>query len=180
MPSIETARLRLRTFRLSDTDDFYRIWTDPEVIKFFPPWPLTREKVARSMARSLERWRERNFGLWALELKENGNLIGSAGLQHLDNTTEVEVAYILDTPYWGKGFATEAAKAALRYGFTEVGIERIVAITDPQNVSSRHVMEKLGMKYEKVTHFYGVDNVYYAVSREAYQPDEDPYLSRRA
>ncbi len=180
LPSIETARLRLRTFRLSDAHDFYRIWTDPEVIKFFPPWPLTREKVANIIARSLERWRERDFGLWALELKESGELIGNCGLQHLDKTAEVEVAYTLDKPYWGCGYATEAAKAALRYGFTEAGIERIVAITDPLNVSSRHVMEKLGMKYEKVTHFYEVENVYYSIERGAYQPDEDPYNSRRA
>ena len=86
--------------------------------------------------------------------------------------------YRLDQLYWHQGIATEATKASLRYGFEEVKLNSIVAITAPEHLASRRVMEKAGLKYEKDAHFYNLDVVYYALAQKAWQPDESLYILR--
>jgi ribosomal-protein-alanine N-acetyltransferase len=107
--------------------------------------------------------------MWAVIHKADGKLIGRCGLCFLDKTPEVELGYLLDKSYWRRGLATEGSHASLKYGFEVIRLEKIVAIAKPENIASRRVMEKVGMKYEKDAYFYNTNVVYYAISRDVYQ-----------
>ena len=166
MAEIETARLRLRMFTQDDLDALSLITGDPEVMKYLgTSGARTREKTKNTIDAILRHWDAHGFGIFALEHKADARLIGWCGLQMLEKTPEVEVAYLLAKDYWNQGLATEAARAAIEYGFNELKINRIVAIARPENVGSYRVMEKVGMKYERDAHYYNVDVVYYALER---------------
>jgi ribosomal-protein-alanine N-acetyltransferase len=107
--------------------------------------------------------------------KSDGAFVGWGGLQPLEESGEIEVGYGFDKPYWGQGYATEIAAAWLRYGFEEARLARIIAVAVPENTASRHVMEKLGMRYEKNAMHYGHDCVLYAITREEFAPREAFY-----
>jgi RimJ/RimL family protein N-acetyltransferase len=178
-PSIETARLRLRPFRARDLDALTPIYADPAVMRYMRTGqPATRERVQAALAFYITYWADHGFGIWAVEHQADGALIGQCGLFHLDNTPEVEVAYLLAQPYWGQGLASEAAGAALRYGFTAVGLARIVAVVRPENVASQRVLTKIGLRFEKFARYYNLDLKYYSLDQPAYQPDGAPYTLR--
>lgn len=88
--------------------------------------------------------------------------------------------YGLARPYWGRGYATEAVRASIRYGFEAVGLESIAAVTRVENLASQRVMQKAGMKYEGRLVFLGFDYVSYAISRRDFRPDDSLYVLRRA
>lgn len=167
MREIETARLRLRPFTPEDLDDMYPIYSNPEVVRYVGKGVRTREETEIGLFYTIEHYRH-GFGMWAVVDKMDNKTIGRCGLCFLDRTPEVELGYVLDKPYWGKGLATEASLASLKYGFEEIQLDRIVAIAHPLNLASRRVMEKVGMKYEKDAHYYDTDVVYYAILREAH------------
>ena len=170
IPEIETARLWLRGFRPDDLDALCQVFGDPEVMKYISGGkPRTREATAEGLHRSIEGWRKRGFGLWAVVEKLNDKMIGYCGLIFLDDTPEIEVAYGLMKSAWGKGFAAEAARASLEFGFEELKLERIVAVVNLQNVASQRVLEKLGMKYTKNVHHYDADLMYYEIAKANYQ-----------
>jgi RimJ/RimL family protein N-acetyltransferase len=170
IPEIETARLHLRAFTPDDLDDLYMVFGDAEVMKYISGGkPRTREATETGLLRTIEGWQKRGFGLWAVAEKDGGKVIGYCGLMFLEDTTEIELAYGLAKSAWGKGFATEAALASLKYGFEELKMERIVAVVNPQNVSSQRVLEKLGMKYTKDARHYDADLMYYEISKQDYQ-----------
>lgn len=108
------------------------------------------------------------FGFCTMTLKSTGEMIGTSGLQPLEDTGEFEVGYNLSEKYWRQGFGYECAMAWLKYGFETAGLERIVAVADPANTGSWRIMEKCGMKYEKTEKHYGMDCVYYAISRSEF------------
>ncbi|HEY9633092.1 MAG TPA: GNAT family N-acetyltransferase [Coleofasciculaceae cyanobacterium] len=167
---IETRRLQLRHFTPNDADELYRIYSYPDLFKYMPnQQPLLWEQTRIVIDSLIESWQRHRFGVWAVIYKKNQELIGHCGLKFLDNTLEIQMGYLLLKSYWGIGLGTEAAGVALKYGFEEASLERIVAIAKPENIASRRVMEKVGMKYEKNAHFYGNDVVYYSISRKAYQ-----------
>jgi len=168
MREIETARLYLRQFTPEDLDDLYRIYSDPEIMKYLTG-VRTREATEIAINTMLKSWEENNFGMWALVHKIDRKMIGRCGLVFLDKTREVELGYTLDKVYWNQGLATEASFASLNYGFQILKLERIVAIARPENIASQRVIQKVGMKYEKNAHFYETDVVYYSISRERYQ-----------
>ena len=162
IPEIETSRLRLRAFTPDDLDDLLQVFGDAEVMKYISGGkPRSREDTQKGLLSSLEGWQRRGFGLWAVVVKESEKLIGYCGLIFLDDTPEIEVAYGLARAYWGKGYATEAALASLRFGFEKLQLERIVAVVNPDNVASQRVLEKLGMTYLKMAHHYETDLMYY-------------------
>jgi ribosomal-protein-alanine N-acetyltransferase len=177
MHEIETLRLRLRRFIPEDRDDLYRLYRDPEVMKYLGKGSLTPVETDAMLSALLAQYRY-GFGMWAVIDRASNELIGRCGLGFLDQTSEVELGYLLDRAYWGRGLATEGAQAALRYGFEVVKLERIVAVAKPENIASRRVMEKLGLKYEKEARYYNTDVVYYALSQEAYQLADFPYWVR--
>jgi ribosomal-protein-alanine N-acetyltransferase len=176
MPALQTARLLLRPFTPADIDALTPIYGDPEVMRYMRTGnPAPRERVAFIIDYYIRYWQEHPFGLWAVERRADGTLIGQCGLFHLDNTPEVEVAYLLAKDAWGQGFATEAAAATLRYGFETVSLDRIVAVVRPQNVASQRVLEKIGLGFQRVARYYELDVRYYGLDRADWQPDGAAY-----
>jgi RimJ/RimL family protein N-acetyltransferase len=168
MPEIETSQLRLRMFTPDDLDALALITGDPEVMKYLgTSGARSKEKTKNTIDAILRHWHEHGLGIWAVEHKADQKLIGWCGLQMLEKTPEIEVAYLLAKDYWNQGLATEAARAAIEYGFGELKLKRIVAIARPENTGSYRVMEKVGMKYERDAHFYNVDVVYYAIENKS-------------
>lgn len=177
---IETARLRLRPLVAEDLDAIYGLWVEPGVRKYL--WDdehISREKAEAVLARGIDDFRSHGFGLWAVIHKESGGLIGFCGFRFLDDTSEVELLYGISTPYWGIGLATEAARATIRYGFEEVGFERVLGITDTENTASRRVLEKIGMKSQGRVFREGRDETHYAIRRKEFHPDDASYALRR-
>lgn len=154
----------------------YRLITDADVTRFIPRpagCEIKREDVLSSLPRRLERWRENGFAQLGVFEKETGKLSGYCGLQYLDKTPEVEIYYGFFMEFWGKGYATEAAKALLRFGFEEAKLEKIVGATHLENFPSQNVLKKIGLKQEKeLRHLYGEDSVYFSLSRADYKADE--------
>ncbi len=146
---LSTERLWLRHWRITDREPFAALNADPEVMEYFPDL-LTREQSDR-LGERIEADFERNgYGLWALETKAGGEFIGFTGLAPVTYETPftpaVEVGWRLARAAWGNGYATEAARAALAFGFDEVGLDEIVSFTTVGNVRSRAVMERIGME----------------------------------
>ncbi|MGC2237921.1 MAG: GNAT family N-acetyltransferase [Pyrinomonadaceae bacterium] len=177
LPIIETKRLLLRMYKPEELEIVYKMLADKDVTRFYPPgFSITREDVLASLPRRVERWRERGFAQLGVFEKENENLTGYCGLQYFDNTPEVEIYYGFFKDSWGKGFATEAARAMLRFGFEETNLDEIVAGTHPDNFASQKVLMNIGLKkHEGLRRFYNIDSVYFSISREDYKPDEVEY-----
>jgi ribosomal-protein-alanine N-acetyltransferase len=174
---IETARLRLRMFRPEDLDGLAAMFSDPEVMKYVEDGkPASREQARKALDSVIQHWRRHGFGRWAVEDKTTREFVGFGGLRSLFGMPEV--VYHFATRHWGKGLATELGRASLRYGFETHRFTRIVAIAKPENVASIHVMEKLGMHFEKRTSYYNIDVVQYELARENFRPDDSVYVTR--
>ena len=153
---IDTPRLLLRPWRDADRDPFFRITSDPRVMEFFPA-PLTREQSDDLVGRCQAHFDQHGFTFFAAELRETGELTGFIGLAHTPFESHftpcVEIGWRLAFDHWGRGLATEGARASLRYGFEQLQLPEIVALTVPANVRSRRVMEKLGMTRDPADDF---------------------------
>jgi RimJ/RimL family protein N-acetyltransferase len=161
---MQTERLVFSPWSESDWLDFKPIATDSEVVRYISegqPWP--DERIQEFVRRQMRCLRERSYCLWKLLEPGAGRMVGFCGMQPLSNSAEIEIGWWLARSHWGRGLATEAARAALRDGFERVGLRRIVAIAQPANRASLRVMEKLGMHYEQDTRHKGIDVVLYAV-----------------
>lgn len=150
---LETERLLLRHQEPGDVDGLWALYQDPRVSRFIPDVARSREEVLEE----LEWFRNGHprfpeLGLWATVLKESGGLIGRCGLipWTIDDRHEVEVAYLIDPAQWGRGLATEAARAIRDHAHHKLGLPRLIALIDAENVASRRVAEKIGLAFEKV------------------------------
>lgn len=175
-PIIETDRLTLRGFVSKDLDRLAEMLDKPEVMRYMPGGkPFPRERAEATLRNILNHWEKNAFGWWAVDHKADTRLIGWCGLGIVDELGETEVAYLFDEPYWGKGIATEAAHASLRYGFEELKLDRVIALAHTENKASQRVMQKNGMVYEAVLHLWGLDLVKYAITRDAFRPNQAAY-----
>lgn len=145
---LRTNRLLLRSWRSDDLPIFAALNADPRVMKFMPK-ALTREESDAFVTRIQDHFARNGFGLWAVEVPNVAPLIGFVGLNVPTFTAAftpcVEVGWRLAYDHWGQGYATEAARSALDFGFNTVGLQEIVAMTVPANQRSQRVMERLGM-----------------------------------
>lgn len=178
---IETERLIIKPYCLDDIDDLYKIYSDEKVMVFIPEGVMTYAWVRDLIKWMVDYCYENNtpeniikFGVSVVE-KEKNKVIGWCGLGSLDCKPEdVEIFYGLSYEYWGHGLATEAVNAMLNYGFNTIGLKRIIAVVNPDNYASRKVIEKNGMKYEKILniddiHYSGYNGeLYYALTKEDY------------
>ena len=163
---IETERLTLRKFTPDDL---------PWLIEMRAPEPVNRylggikmqnpESLAVRLKFYIDCYDKFGFGNCAMGLKETGELIGTSGLQPLEDTGEIEVGYNLSERFWRQGYGYECAMAWLMHGFEKCGLERIVAVAYPENIGSWRIMEKCGMSYQKTEPHYGIECVFYAISR---------------
>ena len=167
MPSIDTARLRLRMFTSEDLDDLSDLFADPDVMRYVGNGlPATRQEAQVALVSILKHWETHGFGRWVVTEKTSGQFLGFGGLRSLVETPEL--VYHLHKRYWGQGLATELARGCLAYGFEQHGFDHIVAIAKPGNAASLRVMQKVGMHYAMHTNYHGIDVVEYTISREEF------------
>jgi [ribosomal protein S5]-alanine N-acetyltransferase len=155
-PAIETDRLHLRPFTLEDGDAFAAICGDPVVMRYYTSlW--SREDAERFVERQIASLEQRSYSLLAVIHKQDDRFIGYCGLLHqqLQWGDEVEVGYMLDKAYWGRGLATEAARACMEDAFQRLGLRRLISLIHPENRASLRVAEKNGLRYERDTPFRG-------------------------
>lgn len=165
IPEVVTERLVLRGLEQSDLDAYAAICADPEVRRYLGDGrPLERPAVWREIAIFLGHWDLRGFGQWAVVERETGQLLGRAGLWQPEGWPGLEVGWVLGRSHWGRGFATEAARASLNHAFAGLGAHHVISIIRPDNERSIRVAERLGEQYERrvelsrmVHHVYGID-----------------------
>ena len=148
---IETTRLLLRRFTLNDIDAAYQMNLDTEVSKYTGDGGVvSRAEIQKRITEDvLGDYHKYGYGRLAVELKATQKFIGFAGLKYLDDLNEVDLGYRFMTPYWGKGYATEAGKACVHFGFKNLGLKKIVGFVLPENLGSIRVLEKLGFLFDK-------------------------------
>ena len=148
IPTITTKRLLLRGWRDADRAPFAALNADPEVMRYLSR-QLTRDESDAFIDRIMARWAERGHGLWAVERRADGAFLGFTGLAWHDFeapfTPTVEIGWRLGREAWGHGYATEAATAALAWGFEVLGLEEVLSWTTVANLRSRRVIERIGM-----------------------------------
>ncbi len=169
---LETKRLLLRRLVMDDLNDLFRLYSDPEIRKYFPEGVLNYEDTKDELEWFLNGHpKHPELGLWATIHKESGNFIGRCGLLTwtIEGQDEVEIAYLLDKAYWKQGLGTEAAQAILQYGFEKLNLSRLICMIDPENVASQRVAERIGMTFEKKVDGYEGDNLpffIYSITRK--------------
>jgi RimJ/RimL family protein N-acetyltransferase len=155
-PELRTQRLLLRRWRPDDAEPFAALNADPDVMELFPK-RLSRQETKAFIRRIEEEFTERGHGLWAVEVRGFAPFIGFVGLHHhtfpAHFTPAVEVGWRVARRHWGRGYATEAAREALAFGFGRLALGEIVSFTVPQNARSRQVMERLGLTHTEADDF---------------------------
>jgi len=150
MKVISTKRLTLRLWQPEDAERFYQLSQDPLVQKFIP-FPVSREKATQLVADMNDCFAKHHYTLWIVEEKASKAFMGYVGLSPVSPSMPYapgpEIGWRFASPFWGKGYATEAAQACLNYVFTKLDLQEVVALTNPSNTRSLRVMEKLGMHY---------------------------------
>lgn len=159
--TIETDRLILRRFTIDDAEDMYNNWaSDPEVTKFLT-WPThSSVDVSRYVLNDwVPHYEEGDYFNWAMELKENGQVIGNISVVEVKERAEAaDMGYCMSRAYWGRGLMPEALKAVMDYLFDVVGLNRVAACHDVNNPKSGRVMDKAGMKREGILRGAGRNN----------------------
>ena len=175
MTELRTARLLLRQWHDDDLDALAPIYSDPEVMRYIADGSVrTRAETADHLERMRQQWDENGFGLFAAEVLTTGELAGWVGLAVPYFLPEVlptvEIGWRLGRPFWGRGLATEGARAALRFGLVDRGLDRIVSIRHVDNAASGRVMEKLGLTFDRHTTVPGTGRPVgvFAITRQQY------------
>lgn len=149
---LETQRLIIREWTNSDEDKsaLYDILSSPITMRFWPI-PYTFEQTVAWIDSNIKRYEESEFGRWAVVLKESNKIIGDCGIAKtkIDEKSEHDLGYIIHYPHWQNGFAAEAAKACLDYGFKELQLKRLCANMPYDHIGSIKTAEKIGMSKEK-------------------------------
>lgn len=166
-PWLETLRLALREFGPGDVDDLYRLDRDPRVIRHIAGLkPATRDQAASTVRRIIGYYRlYPELGAWHATRRDTGAFIGWFSLKYAGRSSDIEIGYRLVPQAWGRGFATEGATALLNFGFDELGLHRIIGVTDRGNRASQRVLLKAGLEdrgwghyYDRRLRLFGADN----------------------
>ena len=161
-----TERLALRPLRASDLRAMHAMWSDPEVGRWVGGTHERLQESREELGQHLEHQAHHGFSFWAVEERASGDLVGEVGLMYLEgHGPEVEVGWCLARPAWGRGYATEAARAWLDAGFTHLGLDRILAAVLAENARSRAVCERLGMAQDGPRQVHGLEHLIYVRDR---------------
>lgn len=169
MNCLETDNLFLRLFTPDDLEDLARIFAKPSVMKYLGVNgdPMTRDETETALLSMIRHWEKNNFGRWAVVSKTDNSLIGCSGLRSYEDVAEL--VYLIDEPQWGKGLATEIARACLNFGFNSRNFQKIIAFARPANISSQNVMKKIGMRFIQEITVFGIFVVQYEILKEDYE-----------
>lgn len=145
---IETERLKLRVPRISDQIFFTKLYGNPEVMKHIPPngKPATPNEAKARLNSLITHWGRHEYGMFVVELKDAAIPVGYCGLRYLPETGDIELGYIIDQPYWGIGIASEAVKGCVQYAKTSLNIDKLIAVTNPDNLGSQKILTHIGFK----------------------------------
>jgi RimJ/RimL family protein N-acetyltransferase len=181
VPEIRTERLLLRAWRDADVAVMARICSDAETMRYMlPPRPLTHAEAALDVENLGDHWLRHGFGHWAVEELGTGRLIGRTGIKrHPDwplDPLNMEVGWLYDRAVWGRGLATEGARAAVWFCFEELARPEVISIAHPHNAASRRVMEKAGFSFagEGRWEERGLDVVWYRRRRSQRPAGREP------
>ena len=168
---IETERLVLREWTAADLGPLFEMCSDAEVMRHIGDrraW-AEAERARRWLERVAASYAERGYGPWAVVERAGGRVVGSCGLSYLPSLAEVDLGYLFARAAWGRGYATEAARAALLDGFGRLGLEEVTANTDLEHAASRRVLEKIGFEYRGLRRYEGdeEDSAFYVARRPA-------------
>jgi len=146
----DTPRLYLRCFTMADAPLLIQLNSNPEVLQYLhEPLLVTEEQALHVIENIIFPQYKNNLGRWAIHLKDTGAFIGWCGLKYLADRDEIDLGYRLMQPYWGKGYAYEAAKHTLEYGFNQLHLKTIVGRAHIENTASLKILQKIGMQYVK-------------------------------
>jgi RimJ/RimL family protein N-acetyltransferase len=167
MSRLETERLVMRMFREEDFEEYAAMTCDAEVTRYLGDGkPLDRFFAWRQLAMMLGHWQLRGYGPWAVEEKATGRLVGRVGFFKPEGWPGFELGWVLGRDFWGRGFATEAARRALEFAFTEMNRERVISLIRPENRASIKVAERLGERRTGETELFGEAALVYEISRD--------------
>lgn len=171
MPILSSARLRYEPFDERHFDGLWAMNSDPEVMRYITGRPDTPEDTRAAIARVQGRWAHWAYSWWALIEVETGELVGAVGLQHLghDRANPHEIGWRLRRDRWGQGLASEAARTVMDHAFTVVAAPKVCAIRHPDNVNSRRVMERLGMRHVGVQTWHEMEVDVHELGREEWR-----------
>jgi RimJ/RimL family protein N-acetyltransferase len=178
MVTLETDRLILRMLRESDLDAYAEMHADPEVMRYIGDGrPLARPLAWRNLAMMVGHWSLRGYGLWAAEERSSGALVGRIGFWNPEGWPGFEIGWMLRRSCWGRGYATEGARAALRYAFTGLRQGHVLSLIHPENAASIRVAQRLGERPVGSTEVNGNPALVFRITRqewEASNPQENP------
>jgi ribosomal-protein-alanine N-acetyltransferase len=169
---METQRLLIREIRDEDEQGMLELDADPEVHKYLGNNPITTIEQARAVIKFIhQQYRENGIGRWAVIEKETADFIGWTGLKLITEKTNghvnyYDMGYRLIRKYWGKGYATETAKASLKYGFDTLQLNEIYAIANIKNEASNHILEKIGLQLLQKFDYKGEAHHWYKITNE--------------
>lgn len=163
-----TARLLLRKMEPDDAEAFFRIQSDPDVMRYTHEEPPESVEAVRTALAEYPDFDTIGYGRWGCYLKDSGELIGFSGLKFVPELDATDIGYRFLPQYWGRGFATESGLASLRYGFESIGLERIDGFVLPDNAASIRVLEKLGLERDGTVVFDGLEALRFVARRESW------------
>ncbi len=170
IPTIETERLTLRAFREADATALFELSQDPDVMRYVGDRRVpTLQESWRAVAGWLGHWAIRGYGQWAIEERASGQFIGRAGIINPVDWPGPEVGYLLGKAWWGHGYATEAARAAMDWGFEQVGFSELISLIFPENVRSIAVATRLGESLRGDTVLWGNAVRVYGITRAEWE-----------
>lgn len=168
--TLATPRLLLRELVPADEDAIFRMLSDPEAMRYFPS-TYDREGARAWIARNQQRYADAGHGLWAVTLRESGEVLGDCGVvwQQVDGAREAEVGYHFLRDHWGHGYASEAARACRDWAFRHLDVPRVISLVRPENQPSARVAQRNGMSIAGHTVRAGLPHHVYAITRQDWQ-----------
>ena len=179
IPQVETERLLLRGLCEVDLDDFAAMMADERVARWFGGPPSDRATAWRTMALFLGHWSLRGHGQWAAVEKSSGRFVGRVGLWQPEGWPGLEVGWAITPDQWGQGYATEGGRASVAWAFDNLGVGEVISVTLPENLASRRVMEKVGLRHDRTEQVAGHEQVIYATTAGAWNRDDVPQAAKR-
>jgi [ribosomal protein S5]-alanine N-acetyltransferase len=172
---LETGRLLLREQAIEDLDELWEFHSHPENVRYYQDAPASREEVREQLEWDLD-WYQKNEGLgtWVIIHKETGGIVGLCSLMPwtVDDVEEVEMAYVLSEESRGQGLGTELSQGVVHYALDRLKLPRIISLIEPENLLSRHVVEKAGMRFEKERQDETGPFVVYSITKTSNEPVE--------
>jgi len=163
---LETNRVLLRKFDISDAENFYELNSNPNVIRYTGNSAFKDVNEAREFLENYSDYQRNGYGRWAVINKSTNQFLGWCGLKYDEDLDETDIGFRFFEHFWNQGFATESAKACIDYGFNELHLKTIVGRAMKENMASIKVLEKIGLKFEKVFDFDGQEGIVYKIENK--------------